>query len=215
MGHSHDTVPVSPTGAQRIAILEAAQGRDERSLALVDDAVSSPTPALRATALSALDLQDRLDAARLGAALGDADPAVRRRAAQLSFGPRLRDDPSVTAALLTAVDDADVFVAVAVLVALGERADPSALDAVTSVAVSSSAPLVVEEAVATLGALGDEASIDVIEELLGTAKPALRRRIVAALGAFSGPKVEVMLEQLERDRDWQVRQAVAMLRRGD
>ena len=215
MGHSHDTVPVSPTGAQRIALLEAAQGRDEQSIALVDDAVSSPEPALRATALSALSTQGRLDAGRLATALGDADPSVRRRAAQLSFGPRLRDEPSVTAALLSALDDEDVFVAVAVLVALGERADATALEAVTAVAASSTEPLVVEEAVATLGALGDEASIDVIAELLSTAKPALRRRIVAAIGAFSGPKVEAMLVQLEGDRDWQVRQAVAMLRRGD
>ena len=152
---------------------------------------------------------------RIASGLTDPDPSVRRRAAQLSFGPSLRDDPDVTAALRGGIHDADVFVAVAVLVALGERADPTAVDAVTRVALSASEPLVVEEAVATLGALGDEASIDVIEGLLSTAKPALRRRIVAALGAFSGPKVEAMLTQLEGDRDWQVRQAVAMLRRGD
>ena len=214
MGHSDDTVPVSDTGAQRIGILHAAQGRDEESLAIIDAALVSTEPELRATGLSALSLQGRLSAKVITAALRDPDPAVRRRAAQLSFGPRLRDDPEVTAALLDVIDDADVLVAVGVLVALGEREDPSAVDPVTRVALAATEPLVVEEAVATLGALGDETSIAVIESLLVTAKPALRRRIVAALGAFSGPKVEAMLNRLERDRDWQVRQAVAMLRRG-
>jgi HEAT repeat protein len=215
VGHSHDTVPVSPTGAQRIAILDAARATDGASCKVVDDALRAREPELRATALGALARQGRLEPPAIEEALGDPDAGVRRRAAQLSILPHLCDDHAIADRLVASIDDPDAYVAVAALVALGERADPSALEAITHAATHAAEPLVVEEAVATLGALGDPSSVSTIEALLEEAKPALRRRIVAALGGFDDPKVEVLLDQLELDRDWQVRQAVAMLRRGD
>ena len=81
-----------------------------------------------------------------------------------------------------------------------------------AVAETTTDPLVLEEAVATLGALGDPAGLPVV--LAATeGRPALRRRTVAALGGFDGEAVEAALDRLAQDRDWQVRQAVAMLRR--
>ena len=71
---------------------------------------------------------------------------------------------------------------VAALVAIGDLGAVGASEAVAELARSSNAPLVVEEAVATLGALGVEAGLELILDLLEGAKPALRRRCGAALG---------------------------------
>ena len=43
-------------------------------------------------------------------------------------------------------------------------------------------------------------------------KPAVRRRAVVALAAFSGPLVERALDDALSDKDWQVRQAAEALR---
>ncbi len=46
----------------------------------------------------------------------------------------------------------------------------------------------------------------------GADRPAIRRRAVVALAAFTGPEVEAALEAASTDRDWQVRQAAEDLR---
>jgi HEAT repeat protein len=179
----------------------------------VDAALLDPDPLVRVSALGALRSQGRLSATHLIAALGDPSPAVRVRAAQLAplaTGRGAKKDLALT--LIAALDD-DPICAVAALVALGDRADRLAVDAVCAVASRTGDPLVHEEAVATLGALGDERGLPIVLQAT-TGKPALRRRAVAALGAFDGDEVEATLDRLAEDRDWQVRQAVAMLRRG-
>ena len=196
MGHNPDTVPVSPGGLQRVAVLDAGGRGDEASLAVVDRALLDDDPGLRATALGAMAEQGRLDASILEAALGDPTASVRIRAAQLAS--QVEPEP---------------LASVAALVAIGDLGAVGASEAVAEMARSSNEPLVVEEAVATIGALGAEAGLELILDLLECAKPALRRRCVAALGAFEGDEVEAALDRLAEDRDWQVRQAVAMLRR--
>jgi HEAT repeat protein len=101
---------------------------------------------------------------------------------------------------------------VVALEAIGNLGDVEATDEVLAIAASTADPLVLEEAIATLASLGDPRGLPVV--LAASAgKPALRRRSVAALGAFEGAEVEAALDRLGDDRDWQVRQAVAMLRR--
>ena len=147
-------------------------------------------------------------------ALGDPAPSVRLRAAQLAVDPTV-DDPTgqLGRALVARLGDDDPLVVIAALVAIGDRQVPGAFEPVAGTARTSREALVVEEAVAALGALGEPEGLAVILELLDGAKAPLRRRCVAALGAFEGPSVEAALDRLAADRDWQVRQAVAMLRR--
>ena len=156
--------------------------------------------------------QGRLDASILSASLGDPSASVRIRAAQLASQVEPAA-PALLDPLCSLLDDPEPLVSVAALVAIGDLGATSASEAVVELARSSKEPLVVEEAVATLGALGAEAGLELILGLLEGAKPALRRRCVAALGAFEGEEVEAALDRLAEDRDWQVRQAVAMLRR--
>ena len=212
MGHSPDTVPVSPGGSRRVAVIAAGGSRRQVDVALVDEALRDPIAAVRATALGARAQQGRLDAPSLVTAMADPSPAVRRRAAQLAGSWQGRSD-ALTGKLIDSLGDEDPLFVIAVLVALADRQAMAAITAVSAVARTSSEPLVIEEAIATLGALGDPEGLAIILAVLPTAKAPLRRRCVAALGAFEGVEVEAALDKLSEDRDWQVRQAVAMLRR--
>lgn len=197
-----------------MALLEAGLSSEPAALALLDAALNDPEPEMRSTALSALRTQGRLSASILSVALADPVASVRLRAVQLAVDPAIIDPAGqLGAALLACLADGEHLVVIGALVALGDRRVPDSLEPVVTVAGSSREPLVVEEAVATLGALGEPEGLAVILELLEGAKAPLKRRCVAALGAFEGPSVEVALDRLASDRDWQVRQAVAMLRR--
>jgi len=207
VAHSDDTVPGVGALSHRERVLLAGADPSDASRSLVDAALADGDPKVRAAALGAMERQGRLSSAALIAGLADPDPAVRARAAQLSTHGGDEVVPSLIGCL-----DATTHVAVAALVALGDRVALEALDAVLATAASTDDPLVLEEAVATLGALGDPAGLPVV--LAATeGKPALRRRSVAALGGFEGDEVERALDRLADDRDWQVRQAVALLRR--
>ena len=162
---------------------------------------------VRATALGALRRQGRLDAHAVIAGLEDPSAVVRIRAAQLA----IEVDDEVVPSLVARLDDTS-HVAVAALVALADRAAGEVAAQIMAIAESTADALVHEEAVAALGALGDPAGLPIV--LAAThGKPALRRRSVAALGGFEGDEVEAALDRLADDRDWQVRQAVALLRR--
>ena len=207
MAHSDDTVPAQLDLSQRDQILLAGGEVSPAATALVDEAVHDPDPRIRATALGALARQGRLSGHAVVAGLTDPVSAVRIRAAQLA----VTVDDGVIPALISCLD-AETHVAVAALVALGDRTAVDALPAILSLAETGADPLVHEEVVATVGALGDPAGLPII--LAAThGKPALRRRAVAARGGFSGAEVEAALDRLAEDRDWQVRQAVALLRR--
>ena len=207
MVHSDDTVPAPLDLSHREQVLLAGGDRSEEARSLVDAALGDPDDRVRATALGALARQGRLAPPAVIAGLDDPSPLVRIRAAQLAVD--VGDE--VVPSLLGLLEDAS-HVAVAALVALADRSASASVPAVVAVAETTTDPLVLEEAVATLGALGDPAGLPVV--LAATeGRPALRRRTVAALGGFDGEAVESALDRLAQDRDWQVRQAVAMLRR--
>lgn len=158
--------------------------------------------AVRATALGALARLGALTIDDIVAGLADGDPRVRRRACEEAGRAKL----AVAAALVEALDDHDASVVEAAGWALGELEDPTAVDALASVATSHAEPLCRESAVAALGAIGDARGLPAI--LAATAdKPAVRRRAVLALAPFDGPDVDAALQRALDDRDWQVRQA--------
>jgi HEAT repeat protein len=153
--------------------------------------------------------------------LADPDARVRRRAAELAASFPGDHPPTLFAALA----DAASAVVEAAAGASGERVppEPSIVDRLAELATSHDDALCREAAVAALGSLqsqvahGEPASSDSPDEQAGLQavlaatkdRPAVRRRAVLALAAFSGPEVEEALERARHDRDWQVRQAVS------
>ncbi len=89
---------------------------------------------------------------------------------------------------------------------VGGRARPGAVARLVELATGHEDALCREAAVASLGAIGDEAGLAAI--LAATQdKATVRRRAVIALAPFDGPEVAAALETARTDRDWQVRQA--------
>jgi HEAT repeat protein len=176
-------------------------------------ATGDPDPRVRAVALGALSraAPDAVQTAQAWqAAAADGDAGVRRRAAEVA--------PALAAAageaqLLALLRDPDAWVAEAAAWALGERpATAAAVDALAAAATSPRDALVREAAVAALGALGDPRGLPAVLRACDD-KPAVRRRAVLALAAFSGDEVEARLRSARHDRDWQVRQAAEDLER--
>lgn len=135
-----------------------------------------------------------------GAAAG-ADPDARVRTLACELAPAL---PGTDYRRLLADEDAGVVEAAAY--ACGETADEDAVAALSALALNHDDPLCREAAVAALGAIGAEAGADAVLAALADV-PAVRRRAVVALAAFSGPAIDAALEEHLTDRDWQVRQA--------
>ena len=186
--------------ARRRLVAAAGHGGDE---ATARAALGDGAPSVRATALGALARMGRLRPSDVERGLVDPHPTVRRRACDVSVtvgrGP--------TGGIVQALQDADVLVAEAACVALGEgHGGKRAVAALSLTATEHPDALCREAAVAALGALGDPAGLAAI--LTATAdKPAVRRRAVLALAPFEGPEVDAALERACHDRDWQVRQA--------
>lgn len=212
MSHSSNTV--SGSHERRLATIAAGYASDPESLAALTAALGEKDPLVRAAALGGLHRRNALGIEAVIVSLGDRSPIVRQRAAQLA--PEATGDAaeraSLQIALRRALHDPVPLSVVVALEAIGNLGDVEATDEVLAIAASTADPLVLEEAIATLASLGDPRGLPVV--LAASAgKPALRRRSVAALGAFEGAEVEAALDRLGDDRDWQVRQAVAMLRR--
>lgn len=163
--------------------------------------------AVRATALGALERLGALTDDLLLDSLADDHSAVRRRAAELAA-----THPDVD--LLPALHDADARVVEVAAWACGEHeSDRTAIvDRLIDLAADADEALVRESAVAALGAIGAERSVDVIIAATDD-KPAVRRRAVLALAPFDGDAVDAAIERALTDRDWQVRQAAEDLRR--
>jgi HEAT repeat protein len=190
------TVADEPDAARRRrAALAGHRGDEETASGFLGD----PSPTVRATALGALTRMGRLTGAHVTAALSDADPAVRRRACEEGW-------PLTEVDLRPALSDADSLVVESAAWALGEREDPTAVDALVAVATGHEEPLAREAAVAALGAIGDARGLAAILRATSD-KPAIRRRAVLALAPFDGPEVDAALQRALTDRDWQVRQA--------
>lgn len=169
-------------------------------------------PGVRAAALGALARCSALTAGDLRGALGDDAVAVRRRAAEEAG--RL-GDPTVGAALLERLTDADDGVVEAAAHALGELPDPEPAWVAGLAALVAGHPEVVvrETAVAALGSAGlEEGRAAVLAATTDVAT--VRRRAVLALAAFEGDDVEGALERLSHDRDRQTRQAAEDLLHG-
>ena len=201
--------------AAAAAALGAGQLDGSATAELTEMVEHDPEPRVRAAALGALA---RGGAPEIGArpwlaAAGDTDASVRRRAAETApaFGQVAPVDR-----LLGLLGDDDTWVAEAAAFALGERPDAAAasLPALAAAAVEHADPLVRESAVAALGALGDPEGLPAV--LHGCSdKPAIRRRAVLALAAFTGDDVEAALNRALEDTDWQVRQNAEDLLRID
>jgi len=220
-GHQPATVQPVPNRARvRDAVLAGHRGDAEaaRELAQDEDA------AVRSAALGALHRLGRLGVDDLGAALGDPRPAVRRRACVLagrtldagggddgSCEPAAPADVGVLVHLLVEVltSDDDAWTVEAAAWALGEAGTSCgrrAVGALERVAQEHDDALCREAAVAALGAVGDEGSLDTVLRALDD-KPAVRRRAAIALAAFDDDRADEGLRRCLDDRDWQVRQA--------
>jgi HEAT repeat protein len=186
-----------------------ARARSGTSLAAADrdrlqhEVAADPDPAVRAAALTALVRAGTADVAWPAAAVDD-DAGVRRRAAELA--PAAGDAVPLDA-LVAMLADENAWVAEASAFALGERTDATAalVDALAAAATTHADALVREAAVAALGAIGDPAGLEAVLHGCDD-KPAIRRRAVLALAAFTGPDVEAALRRALDDNDWQVRQ---------
>jgi hypothetical protein len=86
-----------------------------------------------------------------------------------------------------------------------ESDDSGIVATLSSLATTHDDALVREAAVAALGAIGDPAGLEAVLHGCDD-KPAIRRRAVLALAAFTGPEVEAALRRALDDNDWQVQQ---------
>lgn len=184
---------------QRSAAIAGHQGDSTTARQLFQ----SEDDRVRATALGALQRIGTLTADELHAGLHDPSPRVRRRALTIAT-----THPDVE--IIGLLHDDDPAVAEVAAWSCGERTTVANVKAVVtdliSMATNHEDPLCREAAVASLGALGDERSVDAI--LAGLADvPQIRRRAALALAPFDGPHIIAALEAATSDKDWQVRQA--------
>ncbi|WP_435010879.1 PVC-type heme-binding CxxCH protein [Tundrisphaera lichenicola] len=101
--------------------------------ALIALVQSRPTALGRAHALWTLDALGKLDPPTTLMALNDPEPGVREQAASLA-GPRADGDPALLGALLALASDPDPMVRFRLALALGDVANPQAVEALASIA---------------------------------------------------------------------------------
>jgi HEAT repeat protein len=179
---------------RRFAAAAAGLGRDEPT---VRGLLADRSARVRAAAITALVEMGGATADDVRRALLDPDAGVRRATCELA--------PLLAHADFTPLlDDDDPAVVEAAAFAVGETGDRRACPRLSEIARSHPDPLCRESAVAALGAIGDDAGRSAVLAAL-TDTPAVRRRAVVALAAFSGPDVEAALRDRLADRDWQVR----------
>lgn len=201
---------------RRAAALAGHEGNEARARQLLGDDDAD----VRATALRALARVGLLTPADLQRAAEDPAPAARRGAADIIA----TDDRNLSLAdgvvphlLASLLDDADPAVVEITAWAAGEwigrmleaglaPPTPDLVTRLSRVTIDHPDALCREAAVAALGAIGDDATLDTI--LAATHdKATVRRRAVIALAPFDGDEVTAALERARADRDWQVRQA--------
>lgn len=201
--------------------------------------LADPDPNVRAAALTAAWRAALLDTGIIADALGDPSAVVRKRACELvarssqaskklpSRAGRQVDDGACVPLLLGALGDRDSSVVEASSWALGELVEAglshagleaaaarAVVTALSDVARTHPDPLCRESAIASLGAIGDPASFEVVLAALQD-KPAIRRRAALSLAAFDDERAEEALRRCLEDRDWQVRQVAEDLLASD
>jgi HEAT repeat protein len=181
---------------RRAAVLAGHEGDRATARLLLDDADGG----VRAAALGAVARSGGADPALLATTARDDDPRVRRRTAEL-----VATGHGDTGPLAPLLDDADPTVVEVAAWAAGERTDGSLIGRLSELVREHDDPLVREAAVAALGAIGDDGSLEVVLAALED-RATVRRRAVIALAAFDGPEVDRALQAALDDRDWQVRQ---------
>lgn len=192
-------------------LVAAGYGEGDGARELVARELLTSDTRLRVLALRAAARRGWLDAGQWSALVRDDDVLVRRDATRL-LAYEAAPAANTLEALDTALDDDDALVVERAAFALGEHRHAKSLEHLVDVAGRHDDPRCRESAVAALGALGDERALATIVAALEDKAP-IRRRAVVALSNFEGPEVDAALELASDDRDWQVRAAVAQLRR--
>ena len=191
-----------------VALVEAGFGVGENPGAVLLAGLDEPVAHTRILAVRGLRRQGLLTLDLWRRALHDADPDVRRETlVELAASA---PEPSLTTDVLRALDDDDPLVVDAALFVVNEHEIHEGLTRCCELASQHEDARVREGAVATLGALGDEAGLATILAAFDD-KPPVRRRAVVALANFEGPEVDVALARAREDRDWQVRAAAEAL----
>lgn len=164
-------------------------------------------PAIRRLAASACAPRAAELAADLAPLVSDPDALVRAEVVEVLGGA---GSPALQ--LLEGVAfDPDSRVIEALATSYGEIADPSTIDWLEEQALSHEDRMVREAAVAALGAIGDERSLDTLLLAVTTGPPQVRRRAVVALTVFDGPRVEEAIRAAATDRNPMVREAAQMV----
>lgn len=190
--------------ARRLAVVAAGHRGD---LAAAQAALGDPEASVRAAALAACARAGGWNGELAARGVRDEDDLVRTRAFELSGPGDLN-----ALQLATGLSASDPLCVVACCAALGRSGDVDALEELVAVARSHPDARCQEAAVAALGELGDPRGLPAVLEAC-EGKPALRRRAAVALAGLEGDEVEAALDRLAEDRDWQVRDVVARLRR--
>jgi HEAT repeat protein len=170
---------------------------------------ADPDPMVRARAVRAAARLARRNVAERVCDLRDHDVEVRRTACELE-ARRPRRSARVEAALVDCLEDPDPLVVVSAAEALGELGSSAAMGPLAATAGTHPDPRCREAAIAAIGATGDPSGLDAVLGGLED-KPAVRRRAVVALAAFSGERVEAALARSLEDHDWQVREVARAL----
>jgi HEAT repeat protein len=189
----------------RATVLAGYAGDVDAVLAARSDADAS----VRARAVAAAARLGRRSVADRVRDLADPAAEVRRCACQLEARAPRRS-VRVATALVTCLSDDDPLVVIAAADALGEAGAADAVPPLVATATSHGDARAREAGIAALAAIGDPRGLEAVLGGLDD-KPAVRRRAVVALAAFTGAAVEAALRRAAEDRDWQVREVARAL----
>lgn len=196
-------------------IIALGFGSNPQDLETLRDFCANENPRFRQLAISALIRRDPENAFTTWQKLvGDPDWKVRRRMAELGINFGIEAAPDILKLLkddVSLVKELASFAAGEIYESISEvqnEKDETLVEVISCLSKNAKDddPLVRESAVASLGNIGDEETLEIILEACNDKAP-IRRRAVVALAAFSGDKVDQALDKALKDNDWQVRQA--------
>lgn len=191
-------------------LLRASFDANDESMSLLVANLRAAAARHRVLALRGLVRRAGMDTPRWQVVLCDGDVEVRRDALE-----QLAHASDVEIAVLDdatrMLDDEDALIVDAAAFVMGEHLYAPSVPRLIEVAANHEDARCRESAIASLGAIGDDAALATIIAALEDKAP-VRRRAIVALANFEGPEVEAALERAGDDKDWQVRAAVTQLR---